>query len=85
LDESIVWLANNSLASSLTASISTYSCLLQSIQLQWGSSLVRVLTRHDRKVALVLERIQWQTTLIIALGVTLRICYCVTRTMQISG
>jgi hypothetical protein len=69
LDESIILLANNNLvASAPTASISTYSCLLQSIQLQWGSSLVHVLTRHnycgshghrDRQVALAFGRIQW--------------------------
>ncbi len=56
------------LALAPTASISTYSCLLQSIQLQWGSSLVRVLKRHnycgnhghrDRQVALAFGCIQW--------------------------
>ncbi len=47
LDESLILLANNSLASALTASISIYSCLLQSIQLQWSSSLEHVLTRHN--------------------------------------
>ncbi len=31
LDESIFWLANNSLASAFTVSILTYSCFLQSI------------------------------------------------------
>jgi hypothetical protein len=34
LDESIILLANNSLASAPFASISTYRCLLQSIHLQ---------------------------------------------------
>ncbi len=55
-------------ASAPTASISTYSCLLQSIQLQWGSSLVRVSTCHnycgnhdhlDHQVALAFRCIQW--------------------------
>jgi hypothetical protein len=68
LDESIFSLTNNSLASAPTASISTYSCLLLSIQLQWGSSLVRVLTRHnycgnhghcDCHVALAFGCIKW--------------------------
>jgi hypothetical protein len=49
-------------------SLSTYCCLLQSIQLQWGSSLVRVLTRRnyygnhghrDHQVALALRCIHW--------------------------
>jgi hypothetical protein len=71
-DESNILLANNSLASAPTASISTYSYLLQSIQLQWGSSLVRVLTCHnyrsnhshpDRQVALAFRRIQWHNRL----------------------
>jgi hypothetical protein len=68
LDESFILLANNSLASAPTVSISTYSCVLQPIQLQWSSSLVRVLTRHtycgnhghcDCQVALALRCIQW--------------------------
>ncbi len=53
-----------------TASISTYICLLQPIQLQWGNKLVRVLSHHsycgnhghcDCNVALALGRIQWST------------------------
>ncbi len=72
LDESIISLANNSLASAPTASISTYSCFLQSIQLQWGSSLVRVLTHHnycgnhghhDCQVALAFRHIQWHNNI----------------------
>jgi hypothetical protein len=91
LDESIILLAKSSLAS---ASISTYSCLLQSIQLQWGSSVVRELTHHnycgnkghhDCQVALAFGCIQWLTTFIAALGVTMDVCSCVARTTQSSG
>jgi hypothetical protein len=68
--------------------------LLQFIQLQWGSSLVRVLTHHnycgnhghcDCQVELAFGCIPWPTTFIIALGVTLGICSCVTRMTQLSG
>jgi hypothetical protein len=57
--------------------ISTYSCLLQSIQLQWVSSLVHVLTRHnycgnhshcDRWVALAFRRIQWHNNIDCCVG-----------------
>ncbi len=60
-------LANNSLASGLAVSLSTYSWLLQPNQLQWGSSLACMLTHHnvggnhghrDCHVALVLRCIQ---------------------------
>ncbi len=77
LDESIILLANSSLASALTASISLYSCLLQSIQLQLGSSLVCVLTRQnycgnyshcDHQVALAFRRIQWHNNVDCCVG-----------------
>ncbi len=77
-------LANNSLASAPTASISTYSCLLQSIQLQWDSSLVRVLTHHNycgnhgycvRQVPLASGCIQWPNNIDSCFG----ICSCLIR------
>ncbi len=94
VDESIILLVNNSLALAPTVSILTYSCLLQSIQLQWGSSLVHVLTHHtycgnhghcDCHVALAFGCIQWPTTIIITLGFMLGVCSCVTRMTQISN
>ncbi len=75
--QTIILLANNSLASAPTASTSTYSCLLQSIQLQWGNSLVHVLSHHnycgnhghcDCQVALVLGCIQWHNNVDCCVG-----------------
>ncbi len=77
LDKSIILLANNSLASAPTASISTDRCLLQSIQLQRSSSLVHVLTRHnycgnhghhDSQVALAFRCIQWHNNADFCIG-----------------
>ena len=70
-------------------SISTYSCLLQSIQLQWVRSLVRVLTRHyycgnHSHHDWHLDGFNGLTMLIIALGVTVGVCSCVMRITQIS-
>ncbi len=39
----------------------------------------------DHQVALAFRCIQWHSTLIVVLGVTLGICSCVTSTTQISG
>jgi hypothetical protein len=68
--------------------------LLQSIQLQWGSSLAHLLMHciyggnhghHDCQVALVFGRIQWSNKMILVLRVMLGICSWVTRMTQISG
>ncbi len=40
---------------------------------------------HDRQVALAFRCIQWHNNVDPSLGVTLGICSCVTRTMQISN
>ena len=75
-------------------SVSTYSCLLQPIWLQWVSSLVRVLTCHnycgnhghsDHQVELALRRIQWPNNVDRCIGCHVGLCSCVTRTTQISG
>ncbi len=94
LDESIILLANNSLASACTASISTYSYLLQSIHLQWGSSLVRVLTCHnycgnqghcDCQVALAFGCIQWPNNIDPCIGGHARHLLLHDKVTQISG
>ncbi len=82
------------LASAPTASISTYSCLLKSIQLQCGSKLCMCWHNTIIVAITVIVIVKWHccldafngiTTLIVTLGVMLGIFSCVTRTTQISS
>ncbi len=94
LDESIILLANNSLASAPAASLSTYACCCKPFSCN-GAVDLRVCWCITMMVAITvivigkwnchLDALNGLTMLILALGVTLGIRSCVTRAKQISG